>query len=401
MNWTELRERAPLVCRALPMPNAVLASRTGGTAIDGDRRKELLAQVRSGQQVDLELDVIAYEQIAGARNRNAVRFRDGMLVGFGRSGKGTPFLRDHEQSNLLARAGTVLASHTEKVGDGHYRILQTVSLTAPWAVESALLGNLDRVSIGWNPTGPILCSACDAPVLEECWHFPGDQLEADDGELEVVEWVFTAGELVETSGVSVPAVPTAHIDGIRAALSAALDQAGWTRPQRRNVNRTASLLGLAATAGEDEINRAVERVGAERDALKEQLAASERSLAEASARLAGHQATLSRQAEDTWIAEGLAAGKVVPGQHESALRAYFARDPEGARAMLAAAPTVTPAGRPRQSDRAEPTGAPGATLAQRALREAGFSYDVVRAQLVELGVKDPDAVLARRYGTEG
>jgi hypothetical protein len=91
----------------------------------------------------------------------------------------------------------------------------------------------------------------------------------------------------------------------------------------------------------------------------------------------------------------------VPGAHEDSLRAYFRRDAEGARAMLAAAPTITPAGRPRQSERLEPTVGTGVTGAQRQLRDAGFNYDVVKAQLAELGIKDPDAVLARRYGGEG
>jgi phage head maturation protease len=399
VNWTELRDRAPLLCRTFPTETAVLAARAGGAAIEANERKTLLAQVRAGEQVDLELDLLAYEQAAGSRNRKAVRFRDGALSTLGRSGKGTPFLRDHEQGNLLARAGTVTASRAEKLGDGHYRVLQTAVLTAPWAVEAALLGNLDRVSIGFAPTGDVLCSACNTPVFGACWHRPGDVVKDGKAAGEIVEWVFTAAELVETSGVSVPAVPTAHIEGIRAALSAALEPAGRVRPGR-NVNRIASLLGIAATAAEDEVDRAVERLNAERNALREQLSTAERSLAEAAARAAAHEATLARQAEDAWISEGLASGKVVPGAHEESLRAYFRRDAEGARAMLAAAPTITPAGRPRQSERPEPTVVTGVTGAQRQLRDAGFNYDVVKAQLAELGIKDPDAVLARRYGGE-
>ena len=208
--------------------------RAEGKAITPALRNELLAKLQAGEYVELTVDLApAYEQKAGAANRKFVRFRDGLMTKLGASFKGKPFLRDHDQGSVLARGGTIVTSATEKRGEGDYAINMSVTLTAPWAVDSALRGNLDRVSIGWWPTGAIECSVCGTQVGTKCYHWPGDRVAevvGSDGSKQyvrdragdrIVEWVFTAAEGIETSAVNVPAVPGAGIEEIRAALSAA------------------------------------------------------------------------------------------------------------------------------------------------------------------------------------
>jgi hypothetical protein len=73
-----------------------LTLRANGAAVTPATRDELLAKVRAGEHVELELEVHAFEQSAGERNRKNVRFRDGAMQALGRSGVGKPVLRDHE-----------------------------------------------------------------------------------------------------------------------------------------------------------------------------------------------------------------------------------------------------------------------------------------------------------------
>ena len=232
-------ERAQALLKVLPVvsradgPETVITLSAGGGPITEALRDELLAKCAAGEYVELDLDVLAYEQRPGVANRKHVRFRDGLMTRLGASGKNKPFLRDHLQGEALARGGTILVSKAEKRGEGDYAIHEHVRLTAPWAVEAALRGLMDRVSIGWWPTGPIECSVCGTEVFTKCYHWPGDKVTEStksDGSKQflrdragdrVVEWVFTEAELIETSFVNVPAVPGAGVDKVRAALSAA------------------------------------------------------------------------------------------------------------------------------------------------------------------------------------
>ncbi len=292
-NPTELLKLAPAACQAHLASQALsddgaFVLRDNGVALSKSRRDELLAKCAANEYVELEVDMLAYEQVTGARNRNSVRFRDGLMMSLGSSGKDTPFLRDHRQGDVTCRAGTVLSSKTEKRGEGDYVIRQTVKLTAPWAVELALRGLLGSVSIGWNPTGPVNCSACDAPIFTKCWHCPGDTLSEKDieggGKRKVrdalgpitVEWIFTAAELIETSMVNVGGVPSARADDIRASLSASLStHQSSPRDGREDLfhgefpeetddmdPKLLALLGLPATATLSEVLAAI----AKRDA---------------------------------------------------------------------------------------------------------------------------------------
>jgi hypothetical protein len=213
---------------------------------------ELLAKAVARERVELDLVVHAYEQTPGQPNRNGVRFRDGMMRALGRSGRGNPFLRDHQQRDVTARGGTILESDTVPLEGGGYAIKQLVRLTDPSAVERALRGNMSAVSIGWNPTGDVVCSHCGTPVLEDCWHWPLDVLETEQGTV-TIEWVFTEAELLETSEVSIGGVPNAHVEDIRAALSisgSSGDQHGKGEPSPRGtmnlIAKLAPILMLAA-----------------------------------------------------------------------------------------------------------------------------------------------------------
>lgn len=403
----EDRDLAVSVASRSAVSSGVLTLRANGKPLAAPDTDALLAKAVARERVELELDVLAYEQ--GQRdsdgnrlhNRNHVRFRDGALMKLGRTGKGTPFLRDHRQTDSSARGGTVIESWTEKVDDeGHYRLRQTVRLSEPAAVERALRGLMSAVSIGWRPTGPVLCTACKTEIFEDCWHFPGDV--ADDGA--VVEWEFTEAELAETSEVPVPGVQTAEIDGIRAALAATAPINRGAAPRQgddmSNLATIATHLGLAATAGESEVSAAVAATLTERNALREQLAGAQRRVAEVTAQLGVHEAAAALQAENAFIAEAIAAGKVTLGAHEQSVRAYFRTSPEGARTLMAAAPRITPLGVPPAGGAAPPSSPPVPLTVlegggpRQLLAEQGVDYETAkRATRMFLGNSDPDKAL--------
>lgn len=230
-----LSKHMPILARSASSEQAVLAMRAGdGREVTPEVRDELLGKLAAHEYVELEVELLAYEQQAGRPNRKFLRFRDGLMLSLGRSAASKPFLRDHDQGDVMARGGTITASRTEKRAEGDYAIHQTAKLTAPWAVEQALRGLLDRVSIGWHPNALPHCTACKAEVFSKCYHFPGDRLADEPGEDgrrrlvrradgdKVVEWEFPDAEITETSFVNVPAVPAAGVRSIRASLSAEL-----------------------------------------------------------------------------------------------------------------------------------------------------------------------------------
>lgn len=228
----------PLVCRAsISVGGCKLYAAgegdTSGGEITTEMRDELLGKLAAGAYVAIDADILAFEQRDGVSNRNFLRFRNESLLEMGRTGVGRPFLRDHDQHDTMAAAGRVLTSRTTKIADGQYELRQRVRLTATWAVELALRDLLFAVSIGWEPLGPVLCSACNAPVYTACYHWPGDRVtetpQADgskkylrdrNGAL-TVEWIYTKAALLETSMCPIGGVKLAGFEGVRAALSAA------------------------------------------------------------------------------------------------------------------------------------------------------------------------------------
>jgi hypothetical protein len=338
----------------------VLELRAGGVAVADDRRAALLAAAVAREAVEIELDVLAFEQRPGERNRNCFRFRDGAMMNLGRTGKGTPFLRDHDKWSVDAISGEVIESKTVKVAEGHYEVRQTVRLTEPSAVERALRGNLKAVSIGAMPTGPVLCSLCGTPIFEDCYHWRGDEVDVD-GQAVVIEWIYTEAELVETSEVPIGAVPRAGVQTIRAAIAAAGNANGGRGPQEHSEmkNRAAIVAKLKVAGLVTSAEPTDEEIGAALDQLLGD---------HAELQLVQHQATAQAQtAEDRFIADGLASGRILTADVD-VWRSSFRASPDRAQALMAKRPAncATPVGQPPQRERAEPTDQEAAAAARAA-----------------------------------
>lgn len=245
------------------VPTSLRTVRVGGAEIAENERKELIERVRAGEHVELEFEATTFIQ-SESPNRNFVRFRQGLLRKLAKSGTNSVFLRDHNQNNVLSRGGTITKSRAVKDDEGRDVFVQTIRLVKDWAVIGVLDGTIDRFSIGWIPTGPIVYSHNGDEVKGWPDHWPGDELE--DGT--VVEWVFTDAELIETSGVNVPAVVGTQIEGIREALSLALGKPPAKQPSaltgsgslphgETQMNGIKKILGLSDSAGEQDIAAAV------------------------------------------------------------------------------------------------------------------------------------------------
>ncbi len=385
-NPAELLKVAPSACRAT-FTGGEFTLRENSTAITKSRRDELLAKCMAGEYVEIEADLLAYEQVAGGRNRNSVRFADGAMMALGASGKGTPFLRDHDQHDSLSKAGVVVLSKTERRGEGDYVIRQTVRLTATWAVELALRGLLGAVSIGWNPTGPVICSACEVPIFTKCWHCPGDRLaDQDDGNGVVrkvrkadgpitVQWIYTKAELLECSMVVVGGVPTAEFDEIRASLSASLstqlpinhdgnhlslrdtregsDFLNGDFPEETDdmdLAKLLALLGLPATATLSDALAEISKRDAAGAADSAELKIAKAELLVAQTELGIAATDRKKKAEDAFIVDALSTGRIAKGDEATWREFYQLSDDRAVKRMAERQPgSATPVGLPRQS----------------------------------------------------
>ena len=367
----------------------------GGATLDGAKRAELLAAAVAREDVALELDILAYEQKRGERNLNCFRFRDGAMVALGRSGQGNPFLRDHDKWSVDAVSGTVVASRTEKVEDGHYKVFQTVVLKEPRAVERALRGLMHAVSIGARATGPVECSHCGTPVFRSCYHWPGDEVKDADGNAVIVEWIYSSAVLKETSEVPIGAVPTAGPQAIRAAIEASLKGGPAAAPTPPTIQRNddtmtnlrqaiAAKLNLAATAGDDEITAAVDSLLADRAEL---------------AIVSAEVAATRESAADVFIREATASGRISPAD-DKAWRDFYAAAPDRARARMAERPagSATPVGQPRQSAASPaPDAAPSTRddKTKQVLAANGVDFNQAAGYAAAFGAKNPKAALAK------
>lgn len=204
-----LRSLAGLVLALAPeIPTLAALGLAAGAAVStAQQRAALVEAINAGRHVELEAELLSYRQHkqAGIKpNRNGIRVRNDGMPALVASKQGNPFLRDHAQYELLARGGTILSTRLEETSD-ELILRESVRLNEPWAVRGALLGNIDRLSIGMRRIGGVICTICqDAPrrCLWDKGHWPGMRL--DDGRW--VEWEFESAEGVETSGVNVPAV---------------------------------------------------------------------------------------------------------------------------------------------------------------------------------------------------
>lgn len=403
----------------------LLQLRAGGRVLaPGTDLDELLGAAVRRERVELEVDLLAFEQgardAAGerVRNRNGVRFRDGAMLRLGRSGKGKPYLRDHRQGDSTAVGGRIVSSETVRVDDqGHAQIKMTVLATEPAAVERLLRGLVFAVSIGWHPTGPVICTACKTEILTECWHWPLDVVKAGDVE-HVVEWEYTEAELIEVSECPVPAVPTAGIEGIRAALSAALvtgpapatASRGEAAPPPERITMTLrqtllarlQLAGLIAATAANTPDVTDEQIVAGVD----ELLADRAELA-----IARTEASSRRVSEgDKFVREALDTGRIGPAD-EKLWRDLFAASPSRARERMAERPAgvATPVGQPRQAAAPEPTAeqlaaATGGTTPELVKRDTqtkkvlaanGVDFDQATKFAAIFGASDPKAAIAK------
>lgn len=221
------------------------------------KTREIITSIRAGQHVTLELSALTFRQKDGVPNRRKIRFATDALEAVASSFVGMPVLLDHNTSEQAARIGTITASElTTHGGTGWATLRQKLMIVKPEAVISVLDGTLDRFSIGWIPTGPVLCSVHRTDVRSRgacsCW--PGDVLDVD-GKSATVEWEFTSADGIEVSAVNVPAVKGTKIEDIRTALSAELSLIRESSPTlgvSMSMTRTAATLGLAALATPDD-----------------------------------------------------------------------------------------------------------------------------------------------------
>lgn len=392
------RERAVHAIFAAPT-GTVIEMRAGGVKLEPDSSavRELLAQAVAREQVELEIDILAYEQEPGKRNYNCFRFTPGAMGPLGRSGVGTVYLRDHNKWDSTAIGGRIIASESKKLRDGHYQLVQTVSLREPTAVERALRGLMGAVSIGALATGPVLCSHCETEVLTECWHCPGDVIKATaDGESdEVVEWVYTSAILKETSEVPIGAVPSAGVTNIniRAAIEAAiagpsptnqrpggssfaLDVAAHPSPSARPpktqettmktraaIVAKLKLVGLLAAC----INPA-EPTDEEIEGGIDALIVDRAELAIAREELATGQAS----AVEAFVADGIKTRRIKASEADN-WRTLFNASPDRARELMGKRQGIDASlvGQPRQSDAPQPTEASATSAANDAAAAKG------------------------------
>jgi hypothetical protein len=342
------------------------------TGIDADARNKMLAAAKEGRDVRLEMTAITFLQRGNAPNRNHVRFNPKCLDRLARSFKGQPLLRDHNQYDALSRGGTVLASRMIDGDGGTKKFEMTIEVSAPWAVDLALRGLMDRFSIGWNRIGMLECSVCHLDMLDwssnGCPHYPGQRLEVD-GKKVTVEGIFNDAEGVEVSAVSVPAVVGTEVEGIREALAAARVPADVPQPSRKEfhmIEKLRQALRLPATATDEEVIAA-----AERNTIS--LAAEKQAREQAQAALADRDATLAAQAAQTLatetervIEDAVRAGKIIPQRDDAGQRVETPIEASirhhaktlglaSAKQIATGLPRLTPVGAPPQAGGADPT----------------------------------------------
>lgn len=291
-------------------------------------RETLLADAVAGLDRRLLVEAVVYQQATDTVNRNFVRFKPSILKRFAASFVGQPFLRDHAQDQLEARGGTIVAS--EFLGDKDAgEIRQQIELSAPWAIEAALRGLMDRFSIGWANTSDVVCSECNAPFhrsffgsFPSCDHFPGD-IVGEGKDAHPVEMIVMGAEALETSGVNTPAVSGTGVEAIRAALAAHRAAAGGADPEEaarrvreaitaaKKETRTmptfltkiGTILALSADADEETILAGVTRLRAEHDKKDALLSAELAAHAATKTELDGLRAdALKRQKAETAVA---------------------------------------------------------------------------------------------------
>ena len=410
LNKTEL---ATLLCRSVGIDrrdgfdvSSILALRHKGQAFTlaahDEKRLELLAKLRQGDEVvEVEVDIRAFQQVDGVSNRNFIRFKKSILRKLAKSFTNVPLLKDHDRDSD-SRGGTVIASAAVKI-DGGLAFDQTIRLTAPFAVDAFLSGNLDRFSIGWDfPALDVIhCSSGLCPAFGgDCPHLPGDLLE--DGTR--AEFIFMEADGVEVSTVTVPAVKGTGLEQIRSALAAGklLSKQRDESAEDQSMKSIAKTLGLNEDADESTIVAGIGALTARAESAETALAAERTShtgtkteLATSIARVSELDAQgLGRDIDSlcTEFAGKLpkerdAEGKLtVSSKLEIQIRGLAVKDLPGARAMLEAIQSQVPALGEVPRSIATQDGQPAPVIPLSAHGQS----DIAKKQRAQLGISDED-----------
>lgn len=384
---------------------------------DAEARAKVLARAKAGEINSLEVEATTFVQRPVEHNRKHVRVAPRAMARLAASFKGMPVLRDHAHDQVDARIGTIISSRLDRVETSagtEYRIVQRMRIVKQWAIESVLDGTLDRFSVSWLRAGPVMCSVHDSPIFTKCYCLPGSEVDAGGGVKASAEWVYTAADGVEASFVNVPAVAWTTIDAVK-ELTTGLDVASLTgmlgvdihsAGARPMFDKLAKILKLAATASEEDLIAAVERVVAEateshsRSTIAgEQLAEARASIAEMAATIESLRSAASASHVDGAIANLIARGKVKPGikgddgkvkpgKVEEELRAMAGRSIALFDAQVAEmldAPSITPLGAPIVAAKPGPGPADGGEPST--VDEALEANPELKAYLQRAGVK--------------
>ncbi len=366
-------------------------------------RQAIVDRVNDGELVELDVDIRAFQQLEGVPNANFLRIKKGILRKFAKSFKGQVFLSDHNDLAVDARGGTITKAQAVPI-DGGIGFDFTIRMFAPWAVLGVMRGTIDRFSIAWAHGGreTILCSHDGTPIFTDCFHFPGELIEGEDGEEPTrVEWIFTVAEGTEASAVSIPAVPGTHIDEVRAALSATAKLCAARQKCRMqqeqeddsmDLKKIAAKLGLSADATEDTVLAALEasqtaqaEAGAELTALRGSQTEMQTQLNELAAR--DQQRTVDGlfvEFADRLPKARNAEGQLCAHPAEVELRKLAVADPASARAILSTMPVVRPDGSLQSIPGHDQ---PIATEDRPAVLPAGAGWDpVLASQLDDLDI---------------
>jgi hypothetical protein len=383
----------------------------GGVATPVGRaeRLEMLQRLRAGEHIELQADITGFIQ-RETPNRNFVRFKLGILPTFSTSFRGQPFLRDHAARDLAARGGKIIGTTYQNRDDGSKAFAFKLHLVKPWAVEGFLDGTIDRFSIGWSRTGPVVCSLDEKPLWGPgcCMHWPGDVVDG-----KVCEVLYTGAEGTEISAVNVPAVVGTGIESVRGLKAefdgtAVLNAILGAQEPTMDMTKILAALNLPANATAEQIEAAIaerntklEAAQSDAELARAQLADAEQAMAEAATRATTAEGASKQQRVDGAITALKVSRKlqvVHKGQSkvEQHLRKLADKDLElfEARcAEIADGPDVRSSGEKLEElkDQGGDGGRGTADEAKRWLKKAGLSDDDVK----RYGQKHLDAISGR------
>lgn len=233
--------------------------------LDTKARAALIEASRAGKHLELTARAVTFRQKDGHPNKNALRFKSSKLTEIGASFEGRPFLLNHDKWDQAARMGTIRGSEAVSLQGGWIGFRQQLHAVKPHAVQSVLDGTIDRFSIGWDPSGQVICTAhgVDVRSRKSCYWtegcYPGKLVEVD-GVKKIAEYEWQSTEGTETSAVNTPAVSGTKIEEVKTALAAELSLTDDTEePTKGSTMRFPLLLAalaLPSTGGAADLSEA-------------------------------------------------------------------------------------------------------------------------------------------------